>query len=750
MNADSISPPNKLPYIRPLWAFALVVSFLLSVFAAFGGGYVGPDYDKHLPRLLDPSKIFDLSATSPPTYYLLGHALFLVIGRNNAFPITLSITQAVINVVAMWWFFLYTERRFNSPLIHLSLVFFLAFLPVRIIHATTIGPDSITIPLFVLLLFLFDRFLSDESSTAKNAALLGVGMGLAVWTKYSFMALIPAIFLLLTGMWARRRWKLRHFLTICALSLVFPSLLTLYSFRASSRLHGWNTEKHWLPKGRQPEMDYKDLFSVKAADLRLFEAPEMFKHDPSEGRQYHVGFRVAHKHSYLGLSHMGVFTDPLNLFQELPVSQRIDRFLIPDLKIRRPWKTPVMVASMSLGTLWTILALIGTPLIFLGAFTHLCEDKLEREDVLAFLGGAYFLLMFLPIPFVNNGVMSGYWDPRLILAPLLYFFCAAFLLIDKSIASSSKTIAAVVLALVIIQSAIEIVMLAPAVADEPPVTAFQGGLGTGKGRFDTPRAIAIDSAGNIFVADTGNNRIEKFSPTGTFLSIIGSKGSDHGQLADPNGIAIDRRGSIYVAEVLPKHRVRKLAPDGTFIAEWAPALYGPRKIAIGPDDSIYVVDSGHSRIVKFSPDGQVLASWGSMGSRDGQFRGPNSVGVDSATNKVYVADSENSRIQVFAPDGKFLAKWSVPEWGKSYGYEDLAIDSQRDRLYASSANMDTILVFDLHGNRIGTLTPTPPDRLDEPSGLALAKDKLFVLNAASPNYVNAASARVSVIPLSTR
>ena len=185
---------------------------------------------------------------------------------------------------------------------------------------------------------------------------------------------------------------------------------------------------------------------------------------------------------------MGVFTDPLNLFQELPVSQRIDRYLIPDLKIRQPWKTPVMVASMSLGTLWTVLALIGIPLIFLGALKHLWEDKLEREDVLAVLGGAYFLLMFLPIPFVNNGVVSGYWDPRLILAPLLCFFCAAFLLIDKSVARSSKTIAAVFLALVIIQSAIEIVMLAPTLADEPPVTVFQGGLGTGKGRFDTPRA----------------------------------------------------------------------------------------------------------------------------------------------------------------------------------------------------------------------------------------------------------------------
>ena len=80
--------------------------------------------------------------------------------------------------------------------------------------------------------------------------------------------------------------------------------------------------------------------------------------------------------------------------------------------------------------------------------------------------------------------------------------------------------------------------------------------------------------------------------------------------------------------------------------------------------------------------------------------------------------------------------------GTARGFEDLAIDPDRGRLYASSAHMNTILVFDLQGNRIGTLTPTPPDKLDGPSGLALAKDKLFVLNTGS--------ARVSVIPLPTR
>jgi DNA-binding beta-propeller fold protein YncE len=264
---------------------------------------------------------------------------------------------------------------------------------------------------------------------------------------------------------------------------------------------------------------------------------------------------------------------------------------------------------------------------------------------------------------------------------------------------------------------------------------FEGGRGAGKGEFDSPTAMAVDPNGNILVADTGNGRIEKFSPNGTFLTSIG-------QFETPNGIAIDHTGNIYVAEIGSKHRIQKLGPGGTFIAEWAPGFYGPRRIAIGPDNSVYVVDSGHNRIVKFSPDGQVLASWGTEGSGDGQFKGFSSVAADPINNKVYVADSLNKRIQVFDSDGKFLTKWLVPEWGRPYGFEDLAIDPQRGRLYASSANANVILVFDLQGNRLGAMTPTHPDKLEAPSALALTKDKLLVLNMAS--------ARISMITLQNR
>ena len=141
---------------------------------------------------------------------------------------------------------------------------------------------------------------------------------------------------------------------------------------------------------------------------------------------------------------------------------------------------------------------------------------------------------------------------------------------------------------------------------------LEGGRGTGKGEFDSPAGIAVDRNGNFLVADTNNGRLEKFSPTGAFLDVIGVKGSGQGQFGAPNGIAVDHSGNIYVADA-GNHRVEKLSADGKLIAEWRGpdvGFYGPRRIAIGPDDSIYVMDQGRTRVVKFSPSGQVLTAVG--------------------------------------------------------------------------------------------------------------------------------------------
>ena len=268
----------------------------------------------------------------------------------------------------------------------------------------------------------------------------------------------------------------------------------------------------------------------------------------------------------------------------------------------------------------------------------------------------------------------------------------------------------------------------------PPVTMFQGGKGVGRGQFDFPRGIAADRAGNIFVGDTNNGRIQKFSPAGVFLNMLGSPGYNPGELKDPNGVAVDSNGNVYVADV-GNHRIQKLAPDGRFIAQWSgPALgfYGPRDIWITPDDVIYVVDQGRSRIVKLDANGAVLATWGTQGASDGQFDEPTAVAVDDKRDRVYVADPRNRRIQIFDRIGKFVTKWPINEWQPAgWSFQDIAIDPEAGRLYLTSPATDEVLVYDLEGKKIQALKPDPPNTLEGGSAIALSHGKLYVLCAFS-------------------
>ena len=123
----------------------------------------------------------------------------------------------------------------------------------------------------------------------------------------------------------------------------------------------------------------------------------------------------------------------------------------------------------------------------------------------------------------------------------------------------------------------------------------------------------MDSGGNVYVADTNNNRIQKFTSNGTFTTALGSRGSGNGQFFSPRGVAVDSGGNVYV------------------------------------------VDSGNSRIQQFTSNGTFTTAFGTRGSLNGQFVAPNGVAVDSGGD-VYVADTNNNRVQVFTPNAT-----AVPE-----------------------------------------------------------------------------------------
>jgi DNA-binding beta-propeller fold protein YncE len=180
------------------------------------------------------------------------------------------------------------------------------------------------------------------------------------------------------------------------------------------------------------------------------------------------------------------------------------------------------------------------------------------------------------------------------------------------------------------------------------------------GVLSYPRGIKIDSEGNLYVADSGNNRICKIDVTGF---ITGVPGAD---LSSPSGVALDSAGTIYVASS-GNHLIKKamagllvnIAGDGTYgFADGtgtAARFYNPKDIVTDSVGNLYVADTENNRIRKITPAGVVstIAGDGTQGANDGtgtaaQFNKPTGLAIDSA-GAIYVADTRNHRIRKITP-----------------------------------------------------------------------------------------------------
>lgn len=185
-----------------------------------------------------------------------------------------------------------------------------------------------------------------------------------------------------------------------------------------------------------------------------------------------------------------------------------------------------------------------------------------------------------------------------------------------------------------------------------------GGRGSEPSRLKNPRGIALDATGNIWIADTGNDRLQKFNADGNLLQVIGRSGSGEGELRSPSGVAVSPKGNLMVADT-GNRRVQVFSPKGVFLGAFSTSgrkdgqFKEPVAVAVDSSDNIYIVDRGSDRIMKHDSAGNQIWAAGRSGKLDGEFSAPESI-VVSPDGEIYVLDGENCRVQVFDGNGKFL------------------------------------------------------------------------------------------------
>ena len=304
-------------------------------------------------------------------------------------------------------------------------------------------------------------------------------------------------------------------------------------------------------------------------------------------------------------------------------------------------------------------------------------------------------------------------------------------------------------------------------------TGNQGFSGDGgpatAARLNIPSGVAVDAAGNVYVAEEFNHRIRRIAPDGTIETIAGTGqagfSGDGGpatdsQLERPTSVAVDAQGRVYIPQRL-QGRVRRILTDGTietfagtgvraYGGDGGPAtaahLTSPDSVAVDAAGYVYVTDKGPDVIRRISTDGTIetIAGTGQAGfSGDGgpataaQFNGPSGVAVD-ATGNVYVYDDGNGRIRRIGPDGTIetVAEFRV-------GISDpvgVAVDAagyvytaesgnNRVRRIAPDGTIDTVAGTGRSGFS-GDSGPAIEAQLDFPKGVAVdSRGNLYIADS---------------------
>jgi len=235
------------------------------------------------------------------------------------------------------------------------------------------------------------------------------------------------------------------------------------------------------------------------------------------------------------------------------------------------------------------------------------------------------------------------------------------------------------------------------------VLHFWGEQGTAPGQFQEPGDLVLDDAGNLYVADTWNHRIQKFDAQGQYLLSWGTYGeyqlgdsNGHGAFYGPRAVALGPAGELYVTDTGNK-RVQVFDTEGLFLREFGGAGSGPGQldepvgIAVNAAGEVYVADTWNERVQVFTSAGEYLRQWSVAGWEIADPEVKPHLALDSQNN-VYLTDFTHNRILSFDAQGAFLT--TLGGEGGLFFPSGVAISAE-GQLYLSAARSERVLGFDL-------------------------------------------------------
>jgi uncharacterized protein (TIGR03663 family) len=278
----------------------------------------------------------------------------------------------------------------------------------------------------------------------------------------------------------------------------------------------------------------------------------------------------------------------------------------------------------------------------------------------------------------------------------------------------------------------------PYAAITVPVAPDQviGGAGNLPGQFQAPRQVTVAPDGSLYVVDSLNSRIQHLSSSGQVIQVWGTHAdvaagaAPGGTFNEPWGVAVGPDGSVYIADTW-NHRIQKFTSDGKFLAMWGQlgqgdtpnSFYGPRGITVDSKGQVFVADTGNKRIVVFDANGVFVTQFGSAGMDIGQLDEPVAVALDAAGN-VYVTDTWNQRIQVFSPDPSGtgyipFAQWPIDGWsGQSVENKPFIAVDPSGNVSVTDPEMCRVITFSPTGQAIHVWEGCSAGTFTLPSGIA--------------------------------